>query len=299
MNPHNPATPKSLTASAYVLALFAPSDNVAILVRHRHLGHALQRITKAELIAAPEFQSVLLEQNRAGADIFVGMNPIADGAYNRTKQSLKEIRHVYLDIDRGGDQAIEVIRSSLDIPTPNFVLNTSPGKYQVVWRVEGVNLQAAEALLHSMANHFGGDLAATDATRVLRLPGFANRKLAIEFVVQVVQATDQIYSLEDFHIPRDSPAAPRNVGDSARSHPTLGHRSQSERDWAYAMRALSRGDNPGSVIRRIADFRAGDKPDSEYYARLTVTKAQAALERPATSAGGTDRNFERSSRGVS
>jgi len=45
-----------------VLALFAPSDNVAILVRHRHLGHTLQRVTKAELIAAPEFQSVLLEQ---------------------------------------------------------------------------------------------------------------------------------------------------------------------------------------------------------------------------------------------
>ena len=299
MNPHNPATPKSLTASEYVLALFAPSDNVAILVRHRHLGHTLQRITKAELIAAPEFQSVLLEQNRAGADIFVGMNPITDGAYNRSKQSLKEIRHVYLDIDRDGDQAIEVIRSSLDIPTPNFVLNTSPGKYQVVWRVEGVNLQAAEALLHSMANHFGGDLAATDATRVLRLPGFANRKLAIEFVVQVVQATDQIYSLEDFHIPQDSPAAPRNAGDSARSHPALGHRSQSERDWAYAMRALCRGDNPESVIRRMADFRADDKPDPEYYARLTVTKAQAALEQPATSARGTDSNFERSSRGIS
>lgn len=76
MNPHNPANPKSLTASEYVLALFAPSDNVAILIRHRHLGHTLQRITKAEVIAAPEFQSVLLEQNQAGADIFIGMNPI-------------------------------------------------------------------------------------------------------------------------------------------------------------------------------------------------------------------------------
>jgi hypothetical protein len=35
-----------------------------------------------------------------------------------------------------------------------------------------------------MANHFGADFAATDAARVLRLPGFANRKLAFEFVVQ-------------------------------------------------------------------------------------------------------------------
>jgi hypothetical protein len=277
MNPRNPSTPKSLTAPEYVLALFAPSDSVAILVRQRRLGHSLQRITKAENIAAPEFQSVLLEQNRAGADIFVGMNPIRDGAYSRTKQSLKEIRHVYLDIDRDGDQAIEVIRTSLDIPTPNFVLNTSPGKYQVVWRIEGVNLQTAEALLHNMANHFGGDLAATDATRVLRLPGFTNRKLAVEFVVQVVHATDQIYSLRDFHIPQDSPEAPRKIGESTRSHPASAHRSQSERDWAYAMRALARGDSPDSIIQRIADFRADDKPNPDYYARLTVNKAQAEL----------------------
>jgi hypothetical protein len=287
MNPHNPSTPKSLSAPEYVLALFAPSDNVAILVRHRHLGHSLQRITKAEIIAAPEFQSVLLEQNRAGADLFIGMNPIRDGAFNRTKQSLKEIRHVYLDIDRDGDHAIEVIRASLDIPTPNFVLNTSPGKYQVVWRMAGANLQEAESLLHNMANHFGGDLAATDASRVLRLPGFANRKLAVEFVVQVLQATDQTYSLRDFHIPQDSPEAPRNVGESTRSHR---YRSQSERDWAYALRALSRGDNPESVIQRIADFRADEKPDPTYYARLTVNKAQAELQRAGTRADGADRS---------
>lgn len=278
MNRNNPSLPRSLTSSEYVLALFGPSDNVAILVCNRHLGRTQQRIAKAGTIASESFQAALLEQNRAGADIFVGMNPIQEGAYKRTKQSLKEIRHVYLDLDRDGDQAIEIIRTSLDIPTPNFVLNTSPGKYQVVWRIERVTLQEAEALLHSMANHFGGDFAATDATRVLRLPGFANRKLAIEFVVQVVQATDQIYSLRDFNIPQDLPEAPRSMGDHVPSHSVPGHRSQSERDWAYAKRALARGDDPEVVIRRIADFRADEKPNPEYYARLTVTKASASLE---------------------
>jgi hypothetical protein len=269
--------PKSLTASEYVLALFAPSDNVAILVRNRRLGQTLQRITKAYLIASPEFQFVLLEQNLAGADIFVGMNPIKDGAYSRTKQSLEKIRHVYLDIDRAGDEAIEIIRTSLDVPTPNFVLNTSPGKYQVVWRIEGANLQQAEGLLHTMASHFGGDLAATDAARVLRLPGFANRKLAFDFVVQAVQATDQVYSLRDFNFPNESPEAPRRPEHSHGSLPPSGHSSQSERDWAYAKRALARGDDPEVVIQRIADFRAEDKSDPLYYARLTVTKAQAGL----------------------
>ena len=37
-----------------------------------------------------------------------------------------------------------------------------------------------------------------------------------------------------------------------------GDLSQSERDWAFAKRALARGDDPEEVIRRIADYR-GDR----------------------------------------
>jgi hypothetical protein len=55
--------------------------------------------------------------------------------------------------------------------------------------------------------------------------------------------------------------------------------SQSEHDWAYAKRALARGDDPEELIRRIADFRAGEKHDPEYYARHTVEKAKAAVDR--------------------
>lgn len=56
-----------------------------------------------------------------------------------------------------------------------------------------------------------------------------------------------------------------------------GHRSQSEADWAYAKRALARGDTPAEVIRRIADYRATDKADPDYYARHTVEKARRKL----------------------
>ena len=54
--------------------------------------------------------------------------------------------------------------------------------------------------------------------------------------------------------------------------------SQSEHDWAYAKRALARGDDPDEIIRRIADFRSEDKPSPEYYARHTVMNAQADLQ---------------------
>jgi hypothetical protein len=274
-----PFFPRMLSASEYVLALHAPGDRVAALVRNRARKQTLQRILAAEAIASPVFLYWLIEQNDAGADIFLGMNPIKDGAYSRTKGDIKDIRHVYLDLDRKGDEALQAIRNSSEVPAPNFVLDTSPGKHQVVWKVSGISQDEAESLLHNLANKFGGDLAATDSTRVLRLPGFANRKLPEEFIVQARQESDAIYTLRDFTIEEDLPEAPRHFGDAQQRRWTVpgSHKSQSEHDWAYAKRALSRGDDPEVVIRRIADYRADDKTEPEYYARRTVVKAQAEL----------------------
>jgi RepB DNA-primase from phage plasmid len=274
--------PRNLTASDYVRELFGPEDNAAILVRNRSTGHTVQTIAKAEAIASPGFQTWLANQSAAGSDLYVGMNPIKDGAYNRTKENIKDIRHVYLDLDRKGDEALDAIRNSHDVPAPNFVLDTSPGKHQVVWKVSGFTQDEAESLLHSLANKFGGDLAATDSTRVLRLPGFANRKLLEEFVVQARQASNAVYTVRDFTIEEDSPEAPRHFGEYRQRQRTTpsDHKSQSERDWAYAKRALARGDDPEVVIQRIADYRSEDKTDPNYYARHTVEKAMAERNVP-------------------
>jgi len=272
-------TSRSLTASEYVRELFEPTDNAAILVRNRSTGHTIQTISKAETIASPGFQSWLANQNASGYDLFVGMNPIKDGTYSRTKGNIKDIRHVYLDLDRKGVQALQAIRNSSEVPAPNFVLDTSPGKQQVVWKVSGFSQDEAESLLHNLANEFGGDLAATDSTRVLRLPGFANHKLPEEFIVQARQESDAVYTPRDFTINEDSPEAPRHFGEAQERRRTVpsDHKSQSEHDWAYAKRALARGDGPEIVIQRIADYRSQDKADPNYYARLTVGKAQAHL----------------------
>jgi hypothetical protein len=53
--------------------------------------------------------------------------------------------------------------------------------------------------------------------------------------------------------------------------------SQSEKDWAYAKRALSRGESPRDMILAITYYRQDQKPNPHYYAKLTVEKAIAAL----------------------
>ena len=275
-------TPRFLTAPEYVFALHAPSDQVAVLVRNRTRHQTTQRILAAEAVASAPFQSWLHEQNQSGADIFIGMNPVREGSRNRRKEQIREVRHAYLDLDEEAGASLQAIRTSGDVPHPNFVLDTSPGKHQVVWRVEGFDTTQAESLLRALASQFGGDPAATDISRLFRFPGFANRKYNEAFVVLVHHEADAVYHQQDFHIHEDSPESPKDFTESlggARRMPT-GHRSQSEADWAYAKRALARGDDPQIIIQRIADYRADDKADPAYYARLTVIKAQRSLISP-------------------
>jgi hypothetical protein len=271
--------PRYLSAPEYVFALHQPNDHAAILVRNRSRKQTVQRILSAEVIASEPFQNWLQQQNQSGADIFIGMNPVKEGSRSRTKERIREVRHAYLDLDEEAGASLQTIRNSGDVPPPNFVLDTSPGKHQVVWRVEGLDTVHAEALLCALASQYGGDPAATDISRLLRLPGFANRKYKEAFVVRVHHETDTRHHAQDFQVQEDSPESSRQLGDTHYGGRTIrpGHRSQSEADWAYAKRALARGDQADQVIQRIADYRADDKADPIYYARLTVIKAQLSL----------------------
>jgi len=275
--------PDSISPSGYILDNFKPSDRIAVLLRNRATEEVIQRIAYAKDVAAPDFQEWLTKRNRAGFDIYVGMNTLKEDACTRTKRDILEIRHVYLDLDYRGPEALKAIHNSADIPKPNFVLDTSPGKHQVVWKIEDATPQEAEDLQQRMAHEFGADIAATDASRVLRLPGFANSKYSAECLVRATKHLDQTYKLRDFKLAsvsiKNDRTSEQNPPRSRGSQETL---SQSERDWAYAKRALARGDDPEEIIRRIADYRADEKHDPEYYARHTVEKAQARLQDRAT-----------------
>ncbi len=246
--------PDSLSASEYILDNFKPSDRVAILLRNRATEEVIQRIASAEKIAAPDIQQWLKERNRAGYDIYIGMNTLKEGACSRTKRDIHQIRHVYLDLDYRGPEALKAIQNSDDVPKPNFVLDTSPGKHQVVWKVEGATPQEAEDLQQRMAHEFGADIAATDASRVLRLPGFANRKYDAEFVVRATKQSDKTYNLRDFKVA----SGPAKDGRTAEQKPPrLGGTRETLRRQARSriLRPAHSGQgaiSPSEEIRRLS-----------------------------------------------
>jgi hypothetical protein len=211
--------------------------------------------------------------------VYISMNTIKPTSIGRRKSDIAVIRHVYLDLDKNGPAALNALRNREDLPTPNHVLESSPGKYQVVWRVEQFEPDQAEALMRGMVRDLGADPAATDSTRVLRLPGLYNHKYAAPHFVTVENLTDEVYTPAKFPDYGADEFTGRlrqlTTGNERSSH--AGH-SQSERDWAYAKRALERGEPPEVVIRAIASYRS-DKPNPQYYAEHTVERAAASLVR--------------------
>ena len=247
-NTENEPPKDVLSPAEYIRANFESSDRIAILVRNAKRGETTQRISTRAKVTDTPFQDWLRSKNeRDGCDIYVGMNALKATAFTRTKHDILAIRHLYADLDRDGSASLAAIEKSTEAPTPNYVLNTSPDKYQVVWRVEDIDLAHAETLLHAIAREFDGDQAATDAARVLRVPGFLNRKYDEAFLVSAQRHTDRIYHAHDFKLrtePVDSgyrqPWHSRSQLTRSEPRPI----SQSERDWAHVKSALASGANP-------------------------------------------------------
>jgi hypothetical protein len=275
--------PQQLGACEYLGETFQSSDLLAVLIRNRPRAETLQRIASAARVADRSFQEWLHHKNDLeGFDVYVGMNPLKPGARSRTKDDVVAIRHLWVDLDHEGPAALAALQQSNLVPQPNYILSTSPAKFQVIWRVDGITSENAEALLRAMARKFGADPAATDSTRVLRLPGFFNRKYEDDVLVRAEKHSERINHALDFRLRidiSDSPYRAVRPGQARSTPSNVRPLSQSEHDWAFAKRALARGSDPEEVIRSIAQFREGEKHDVLDYARRTVSKAQAELRR--------------------
>src|ERR1700674_414384 len=160
----------TITAVDYVSNIFQPGDRIAIMLLRTGEGEKpIHQYATAAEVATDSYMAGLAKQNDAGYNIYLAMNPLK--ADRRIKENVSVTRSVYLDLDQDGDVALAKIASSTAVPTPSYVLQSSPGKYQIIWSVEGMTRGEQESLLDLLIHEFGGDPAASDGTRVLRLPG--------------------------------------------------------------------------------------------------------------------------------
>ena len=161
------------------------------------------------------------------------------------------------------------------VPIPTAIVSTSPGRYQVLWQVEGFTLESQERVLKLLAIMFGGDPACTDCNRVLRLPGFLNRKYDPAHPVGVEYLTDSTFNPTDFRLDISDPIDAAPVS-RIRHGKGSGKRTNSEHDWAWVVHELTHGQDAGNLTRALAERRP-DKPNPLYYAQRTVDVASARL----------------------
>ncbi len=276
-------------AAAYLRSRFAPEDRLAVVLiaqRGPDKGKVEQKFYSGEQAASAKVQGYLRYRNANGWDVHASANPLKAGARRRGKGDVAEARWLYLDADEHGDRTLAKIDADAAagrIPPPSSVVSTSPGRYQVLWRIEAVETSRQEALLRSLARRYGTDRAATDCNRVLRLPGFRSRKRDCEVRLvrhcanpRPARAADFPYEPEE----RDRAAQRRDAprAGSPGPRPGNGDRTQSGEDWAWTRQQLRRGKDPGAIEAELA-ARRPDKSDPGYYARLTVANAQRSLQR--------------------
>ena len=123
--------------------------------------------------------------NADGWSIYACMQPIKPGRQSRKKEDVAEVRRVFLDFDENAAAAYEKVLTCGLVPEPHWVLETSPGKLQLIWNVEPMEAAELESLLDAMIQEFGADPACSDVSRVLRLPGFRNCKYPAFPLVQL------------------------------------------------------------------------------------------------------------------
>ena len=245
------------------------------MLRRENPPKTTQRIVRLEQAIAARYLAWLAYQNHSGANVYVAANPLRPGSKKRTKESIAEVRHLYIDIDEDGDDRLAALRASKDISVPSIVLSTSPNKYQVLWRVEGFDFNQQETMLKLLAIAFGGDSACTDRNRVLRVPGFLNLKYDAAHSVSVEYPSDLTYHPDDFRLNDSSLNASMLFRETARTYVT-GKNTHSEHDWSWAVQQLSGGRDAANLTLELASLRS-DKPNPLYYAQRTIDVASARL----------------------
>jgi hypothetical protein len=262
-------------AAGFLTRCFALGETIALLIRRENPVSTTQRIVRLECALAPRYLGWLAHENAIGANVYVAANPLRSGSRKRTKESIAVVRHLYIDIDTDGDARLAALQASDAIPSPTAILSTSPGKYQLLWRVNGFGFEHQEQTLKLLAIAFGGDPACTDCNRVLRIPGFRNCKYDPPHIITVEYPCNSVWSPSDFRL--DIPAA--NAVPFGRSIPPRkqpGKHTYSERDWAWVLHELAQGKDAAKLTRALASRRS-DKPNPLYYAQRTVDVASARL----------------------
>jgi putative DNA primase/helicase len=202
----------------YIRRLFEPGDWIDLQFIHQtetyinKYGKVLAKISNRFMfvndVNESTFEYIRSMQDR-GWNSYVGMNAFTPGLTRRRKIDVKNVRSVFAEFDENGRAGLDKIAKDVEagfIPTPTFILRSSPGKYYVIWLIQDTTVQQQEGINKALQVRYGSDAASVDAARVLRLPGTRNLKPAysptpiVEIIEEALESIPR-YTPTDFRVP--------------------------------------------------------------------------------------------------
>jgi hypothetical protein len=193
----------------FLRTAFHPDDWVAVLLKSHDTGGTAQRVGPLSLVAHPRFQAWLRAQSARRFSVYVSVNAIRPQRKARTRDAIGEIRHVFLDADRDGQQVLAAIERRANLPQPSYILHSSPNRLHVMWRATGFTRESVEALQKELARELQTDKAATSCAQMTRLPGFFNHKYRpAPMAVVDYRAGTRVLAPDDFPVERTSLQGP-------------------------------------------------------------------------------------------
>ena len=183
----------------FLRTLFESADWVAVFLKSYESSGVVQRVGPVSWVESERVQRWLRAMNAQKYNVFVSVNAIASGRRNRTRDAVGTVRHVFLDADHDASELLSRVKARNDVPSPSYVLHSSPNHVHVFWRVSGFDRDSVERLQKQLARELQTDPAATPVTQNTRLPGFFNHKRAQPHLVTIEYwNVDVRYGPEDF-----------------------------------------------------------------------------------------------------
>lgn len=107
-------------------------------------------------------------------------SPVSYGQSKRIKAFASDTAWLWSDLDTATPEQFPT-----DVPKPTVVLESSPGRFQALWRLtQRASTYEVESINKGLAYKLGADRNGWDYTQLLRVPGFRNLKYSDSPVVR-------------------------------------------------------------------------------------------------------------------
>jgi len=185
-------------------------------------------------------------------NLYYSVNPPRDAAPNKklTKNDIEKVEYIYVDLDAPNKADLKPTIKEIAKTKPAFIVD-SGGGYNVLWRVDNLSLDDAEAYGRGLVSKYGGDKGVWDTARILRLPGTINIPNAKKKKAGRVRTTAKLIKQNDSLTDPATLAAKTGKAET--------HFENADFDWQTTIAHADVFDLPEKLKEKITEARLDDK----------------------------------------